>query len=346
MKIGRRAVSGGILAGVLGGRGVSAQGVSAQGVPAQGVDDALVRAAKAEGSLIFYSATTEAVARRVGEAFERKYGIKVQALRINSAGLMQRYASEAQTGNIAADIGLTAGDVAAFGAEAVRNGWVVDYAQAGVPAVESGRFPARFLRGAFAIVQIQSYMFAYNTDRVKGSVPRDWLELLDTRFRGEWIIADPVTSDAYSAFWLAMLDAYGESFFERLRALAPRRFREGVPATQALAAGEGSFQVPVIPSQVTEVQKKGAPVELVRPEFTTGVEFPLFLTAPGKAKHPNAARLFADYLMSVEGNAVLNDEPGTAGVYDASRLPAKYVSPKQGLALRREEVRKLLGYVS
>ncbi len=70
---------------------------------AQAALDALIKAAKAEGELTYYSAQTENVPRRVSAAFQAKYGINAKFVRFNSVLLQQRYAGDAEAGNIAAD---------------------------------------------------------------------------------------------------------------------------------------------------------------------------------------------------------------------------------------------------
>lgn len=69
----------------------------------------------------------------------------------------------------------------------------------------------------------------------------------------------------------------------------------------------------------------------------------LFLTDRSRAKHPNAARLFANYVLSAEGNKVVNDDPGGVTLYDTSRLPKEYRSPMPGTASRKDQIVKLLG---
>lgn len=67
------------------------------------------------------------------------------------------------------------------------------------------------------------------------------------------------------------------------------------------------------------------------------------LTAPDKARHPNAARLMAHFAMSQEGNLVFNDDPGNVGIYDLSGLPPDYVEPAPENLARKDEILQLLG---
>jgi iron(III) transport system substrate-binding protein len=140
-----------------------------------------------------------------------------------------------------------------------------------------------------------------------------------------------------------LFEKYGEPFFAGLRAQSPRTYGSSVATIQALAAGEGSIALPTIEAAVMAFKVKGAPLEIMTPDATTGVEMQLILTARARAPHPNAARLFANYIMSREGNTVLNSDPGAVTMYDTTRLPKQYVSPRPDALAWKEQIYKLLG---
>jgi iron(III) transport system substrate-binding protein len=307
--------------------------------------EALTKAAKAEGEVTIYSAAPDSIPRRTGAAFTKKYGIKTSFIRLSTAPLAQRYFAEGEAGTFAADIVVTAGGSEPYTTEGIKKGWIEPIAEAKLPVLTSGEFPERFNDGLSPIVQISPWMIAYNKDLVKGAdIPKDWPDMLDPKWKGKIILADPRVGSVFTQFWLMLHERYGDGFFTLLRAQEPRRYPGGIPAIQGLAAGEGSIYPPVIASVVTGVKDKGAPVDTVTPEFTTGTQFYLVLTARGKAKHPNAARLLANYIMSPEGNQVFNDEPGLAGVYDTKRLPKQFVLPKPVTKVQIDNMAKLLGY--
>lgn len=315
-------------------------------VTGQQVDlDALIKAAKAENAVTFYSAATENVAKKIADGFTAKYGIKAQYIRLGSAAQQQRYAAEADGGNFAADVLFIAGNAAAFAEDGIKKGWMESVSDAGIPAIRSGEYPPRFLRGTTAVVQIAPWAIGYNTENVTGGdVPKVWKDLVNPKFKGQLIIPDPASSDAYLDLWALLLDRYGESFFADIRVNNPRRFPSGVPGTQALGAGEGAIIAPVVSAQVLGLRAKGAPVAVSIPDMTTGVEIQLIMTNRAKAKHPNAGRLLAHYVVSNEGNRVLNDEPGSISIYDTSQLPKQYEAPKAGTAARKDQIAKLLGF--
>ena len=71
---------------------------------AQAEVEALIKGAKAEGEVVFYSAATENVAKRIGDAFTQRYGVKVSFTRFPGAQAVQRFAAEAEAGNYNADL--------------------------------------------------------------------------------------------------------------------------------------------------------------------------------------------------------------------------------------------------
>ena len=306
--------------------------------------DALVKAARAEVEVTFYFSLVESTAKRVADGFSAKYGIKAQFVRAPSTATLLRFAAEAEAGNYGADLMFVGGSLD-FAKDGVSKGWLDPIAQAGIPAVRSGEFPARFVLGPVATVTLTPWLIAFNSDKVRGAdIPKDWNGLLNSKFNGQILIADPRSSDAYVPFWVALLDAYGEAFFTQLRALNPRPYKSGIPAAQGMAAGEGSFTVPAIAATVLALKSKGAPVGMVTPDFTVGVETNVFITARGKARHPNAARLFAHYAMSPDGNTVFNAEDGAVSVYDNGGLPRQYKSPTLESMARKDLITRLLGF--
>jgi iron(III) transport system substrate-binding protein len=177
----------------------------------------------------------------------------------------------------------------------------------------------------------------------EAAAPKSWEDLLKPEFKDQILIANVAASDAYVDVWGVVLQNYGPEYFEKLRAQNFRVTESGVPAVEALGAGEAKIAVPVVPSQALANVGKGAPVAISLPADTSGVEMAVGLTAPGKARHPNAARLLAQFVMSEKGNKIFNDDPGNVGVYDTGGLPGKYVAPNADLQAKKAEILQLLG---
>ena len=52
----------------------------------------------------------------------------------------------------------------------------------------------------------------------------------------------------------------------------------------------------------------------------------------------------ANWVLSPEGNKVVNSDPGNFTMYDTDRLPRRYTVAVPLTAARRDTIRKLLGY--
>jgi iron(III) transport system substrate-binding protein len=314
-------------------------------VRAQADLDALIKGAKAEGEVSMYSGATENIIKRVGDAFTALYGIKYSFIRLAGAQALQRYSTEAESGTFSADLVFNGGGTQVFVVEAVKKGWVEPIRQAGIPALNSGQFPAKFITGATATIQLAPWGISYNTDKVSAAdAPKDWPDILNPRFKGQIVIADLRSTDAILEHWALMLDKYGEGFFTKLREMNPRRYPGNVPAAAGLAAGEGHILLPSTSQLVQLMKAKGAPIADLTPSFTTGVEMQVFVTARNKAKRPNAGRLFAHFVMTPEGNKLFNADPGSVSIYDTTNLPREYEPNKPGTVARKDAVAKLLGF--
>ena len=276
--------------------------VAAPDIPdAPGLDE-LVSAAQEENCLTFYGVPEEDVLESVAAGFTDEYDIPVEFVRLVSADLQQRFSSEADAGAPAADLILLT--QSPFYAEAYEEGWLTPVDEADVPALEE--FPTEFLAddGATPVVSLVPTTMVYNSSLLE-EAPTSWEAYAEPDNREELLFAEPASSPANYAFWQLMRDEYGDEFLQQVAANEPTWYNSAVPATQAVAAGEGALGFPGVDAIVKALQGEGAPVESARLFPTTGPEIAVGLTAGSEC--PSAARLFAHYLMTEVGNEYLNE---------------------------------------
>ena len=120
--------------------------------------------------------------------------------------------------------------------------------------------------------------------------------------------------DENESKWMAGMMTYsGEAkTLELLRKLATQdiQFRTGHSLIQTMvAAGERPVAVVAFANGVGRLKRDGAPIDWIAPGPVIGLTCGLAVVKG--APHPNAARLFVDFLLSREGQEIL----GAAGYF-------------------------------
>jgi iron(III) transport system substrate-binding protein len=318
----------------------SAAGSSA--APPKAADfKAIEEGAKREAGLTFYGAFNPSDTTDLVAGFNAQYaGVKVDTVRLASSPLAQRYASEAQADHVVADV-LQTNELQLF-QEATQKGWLTPLD--GLPALAN--WPAKYRTATYATIDLSVYHVAFNTNLVRESeLGTSWDSLLDSRWAGKIMLIDPRNTPAVLSFVNMLYKHYGADFLRKLAAQRLKLVDSGVPGGQELAAGTADILIPVNHSNVTGLQKQGAPVADKLFEPLTGTE--QYIGVSTKAPHPNAARLFANFLLSTAGQKILTRNGYNSVIADQlgePALPAGYESPDlQGAKASQDQLLKLIG---
>ncbi len=283
--------------------GVLASGLLVCG-GAKAADPALIAAARAEGRLTWYTTQIiDQLSRPLGEAFERAYGVKVDYIRSDASENARRILAESQAGQTRADIfdGASAPII-------VRQGLVMDY----VPE-SAKRLPAKYVdrAGHWLATNLYVYTLGVNTDLVpRGTEPRTFADLLDPKWKGRMGWSGRASSSSAPGFIGAALAAMGpDKGMDYLRALARQQVAPvAVSARQLLdqtIAGEYAIAIEIINNHAAISALKGAPCAWAPLELSLVASS--VISATRDAPHPNAAKLFLDFVMSPEGQRIYRD---------------------------------------
>jgi iron(III) transport system substrate-binding protein len=305
----------------------SSTSASAAGVPGGTTLKSLVAAAKAEGSVTLYSTDPQNVVQAEATAFQKQYGITVNFVRLASTQLEERYASEGSTGHIAADVLYVASPDTFATSTAIPMGFAEPISKADLPVLQQGSgYPTKWLVKGIAISQIAPWVIAYNTSVVKSNaVPKSFKDLTNTN-SPTIILPDPRAAAPYIQFWELMESSYGSKFVQQYGAKT-KLFTSGATAISALGVGEEGVMGPTTSGNALGVSSTGAPVKVVVPALTTGVESGVILTTAAKSPHPAAARLLANWILSKQGSLLLAQENASISVWSSAALPKQYVPP-------------------
>jgi len=166
----------------------------------------------------------------------------------------------------------------------------------------------------------------YNTKLVPLNIaPKSFDDLLNPFWKGK-ISMDTELYEWFEGQLRVRGREKGLEFMRRLKAQEPV-FRRGRAAqAELVAAGEFAVTVEVYGHRAQEIKEKGAPINWVAVEPV--LIHPLVGLIAKNGPHPNAARLFMDFILSKEGQTKVRDE---------GRIPARPDVPPQPPELMRKE---------
>ena len=253
----------------------------------------LVERAKQEGTVVLYTSLAPTESKPLAEAFEKKYGIKVELWRALSDKVVQRTITEAQARKNAVDVVETNGpEMEMIAREKLlaefHSPHLADLPAAAIPAHRSW-FPDR----------MNFFVVAYNTAKVQRSeIPATYEGFLDPKWKGR------IGIEATDAEWMATLikkwgNDKGMDYFRKLSAMKPDVRKGHVLLAERIAAGEVPVGLTIYNSNVESLKKRGAPIDFVPVDPVAAR--PQGIGIARSAPHPHAALLFADYVLSPEG---------------------------------------------
>ena len=114
-----------------------------------------------------------------------------------------------------------------------------------------------------------------------------------------------------------------------------------MPATEAVAAGEGTIELVCVEGLANFVKKAGAPVELIVPDVTSAFEQrPALLS---NAPNPYAGRLFVNYALSNEGISAWMQGENDINPWAPQSMPAGLIAVAGDFLDRKNHILELLG---
>jgi iron(III) transport system substrate-binding protein len=258
----------------------------------------LVERARKEGTLVLYTSLATSESVPLTQAFEKKYGVKVELWRSLSDQIVRRALNEARARRHSVDVVETnAPEVEALAREGVTarfaSPYIADIPAWGVPA-----------HRRWIADRVDFFVVAFNTGKVRREeLPATYEGFLEPKWKGR------IGLEATDQEWLAGLARHwGErralEFFHRLAAMRPDVRRGHVLLSEMVAAGDVPVSLTNYASNADSMRRRDRPIDWKPVEPVIGRPQALGLAA--FAPHPNAALLFADFVLSPEGQQLFN----------------------------------------
>jgi iron(III) transport system substrate-binding protein len=295
--------------------------------------DELIAGAKKEGVIELYapSTLTPQGAQRLGEAFNKQYGLNLK-LNFNPSGSMTR-----DVGKI---VGISAsGQPQEWDVMLVHDGghatlWLkklhktFDYAKIGVDPQA-----IQYDRGT-VILANQFVMPAYNNQLVPSrDVPKSWQDLLDPKWKGGKLGMSTAT---HHLARLATLWGEGKTTeYVKLLARQEPLLGEFGNLYSRMQLGEVLVIITMTDSFTHQAKLQGAPI--VHAEGVSPVISPAYNAGVLKGSpHPNAGHLFSAFLTTAPAQEILQKFGGQTSAFVPGTPAYKYAQGKQVIYMKQE----------
>jgi iron(III) transport system substrate-binding protein len=255
------------------------------------VSPELIKQAKAEGQLVVYI-SAQAPAELLPPIFEKKYGIKTIALRGNQGEIRERMRTEQATLRFVGDVhvsGLSTVFLQMSDGVLQPHGSLENSKKLIKPFSDNG-----------TIIPIASGVFGImvNTDLVKaGDEPKTWKDLLDPKWKGKIVMNDPRLTGAGYPWFDGLRGVHGDEYHKAMAMQNPTFIDNTVQIITRTS--QGAFAVYATMNIAQMAGKDGLPIKALIPE-EGAPHSPHAAAMIKQAPHPNAARLYMEFLLDKE----------------------------------------------
>lgn len=275
----------------------------------------LYEAAKAEGTVAFYSSTNTDDAKKILPEFEKKFpGIKVVHTRKSGEALVQQLVTEKKAGQDLYDVVETNLFEVVF---VIEQGYTQKYVTA-----SAGDFPAeaRAADGAWIAARFNNDLPGINTTKLPAGITvKTWKDLCNPALSGK-IAVEQGDVVVYSALRKILGDAEAQNTLKCIAANKPSLRSGHTDMANLLAAGEFAVTLSSNGHRLAQLKyEENKPIDWAKTDpIITDVQA---MALSNKPKNPNSARLLLEWLVSVDGQKAI---ASTGRVPASSKAPPKY----------------------
>lgn len=260
-------------------------------------------AAKKEGVVVWYGTMNTKDMALTAEAFEKSHpGLRVETLRLGSSQLPARVATEQRAGKFNADV--ISGDGFQI-LQLVTAGTFEKYKPANIESFIKGTVDPN---GYWTNLYQNTTVIAWNPERLKAdhlAPPTSFADFAKPEWRGKFGF------DTGALNWymgLLQADKNGAELAKKILDNAPVKTSGHTQTVASLETGEFDATPTAYGYLAEQEKREGKPVDFISPT-------PLFVSINpvGLAKnapHPNAAKIFIDWLVSKDGQSFITQRGG------------------------------------
>jgi iron(III) transport system substrate-binding protein len=321
--------------------------------------DKTLEAAKAEGKVSVSIPASAEMRKQLEENFKKRHGIEVEVFTARGSAAVRRMADEFKAGVRYFDLHIGGSSSAVSG---MLDEGILDPIEPWLllPEVKD---PKQWWGGHMWVDNAKRYIYMfqayltesiwYNTELAKVSELRSYDDFLNPKWKGKIGYLDPRTPGAGDSNWAFMWDIKGEEYLRKLTAQDLLLGRDQRVLAENLAKGRVAIMVGLTYYSYLPFIKAGLPIKALPAlkEGTYGTGGSGNLAIIKNPAHPNATKIFVNWLLSREGQEIVSKALGqstrrldvdTKWLRAAGVIPAKdNVSVKEFWKIENQSEEKL-----
>jgi len=321
--------------------------------------DKVLEAAKKEGKVVVSIPASAELRKEIDRIFQQRFGIGVELLAARGAAIVRRIGEESKANIHHFDIHIGGSSSAVSGllAEGILEPiepWLI------LPEVKDAK---HWWGGHLWVDRAKRYIYAfqayltegmwYNTNLMKPEEVRSYDDFLNPKWKGKIGILDPRTPGAGDSNWSYMWMVKGEDYLRKLVGQNLLISRDQRLLAENLAKGKVASVIGITHYTYLPFIRAGLPIKPLPAlkEGTYGTAGSGNLTVIKSLPHPNATKVFVNWLLGKEGQEIFTKAMGqatrrldveTKWLKDFGVLPAKdHLTLKQFLESENQSEEKL-----
>jgi iron(III) transport system substrate-binding protein len=279
-----------------------------------------VEAAKREARLVAVIPASAELRKAIGEVFPKRFpGIELDLTNARGPSNAAKIAAEHAAGVRDFDL-LISGTSTPFN---LLNAGILEPAEP-LLILPEVKDPKRWFGGHVWLDNAKKYIYAFqvyqseniwhNASMMKADEARSYDDLLLPKFKGRIGILDPRSAGAGTATWAFFLKLKGEEWLRKLAAQDLFLSRDQRQLADSLAKGKVALTIGLTYYTFSPFLKAGLPVKPL-PDMKEGTYTSCGSSATSIVKnspHPNATKVFVNWLFSKEGQEIYGKAMGQA----------------------------------
>jgi ABC-type Fe3+ transport system substrate-binding protein len=276
----------------------------------------IVAAAKKEGKVVVSIPAGAELRKSLKDVFEKRYGIELELFTGRGAAVAKKIADEFRAGLRLTDVHTGGSAPIIFGLAGMLEPVEAQFILPEVKEVKNWwgghMYVDNTKRYGYSFLAFVQDAVWYNSDLMKPEEVRSLDDLLHPKWQGKIGYSDPRRGGAGQGNWTFLWKTKGEEFLKKLLQQNLLIMTEERPLAEALAKGTVALTIGLDIDNFVSFVKAGLPVKPL-PQLKDGL-YPVtgsgVLAVIKDPPHPNAAKLFVNWLLSKEGQETYQNAIG------------------------------------